>query len=131
MKMENNNPNMMEALGAMFELPPQDMTEEEAKEWWKARQFKTLNIVGVNVRTYADADYFYKYAGPAATLETLLHFLAQEHEPCKEATPEILVNMWAHREVIVPLVEQMKDTLLQKLDERGLCPDFMKRKDAN
>lgn len=125
---DSNNPSIMEALGAMFELPPQGMTEEEAKEWWKARQFKTLNVIGVNVQTYEDVEHFYKYAGPAATLETLLQFLAKEQEPCKEATPEILVNMWAQREIIAPLVEQMKDTLLQKLDERGLSPDFMKQK---
>lgn len=126
--MNDNTPNMMEALGAMFELPPQDMTEEEAKEWWKARQFKTLNVMGINARTYEDVDYFYKYAGPSAALDLLLRFLAKEQEPCKDATPEILVMLWAHREVIAPLVEQMKDTLIQKLDERGLCPDFMKQK---
>lgn len=125
---DSNNPSIMDALGAMFELPPQDMTEEEAKEWWKDRQLKTLNVIGVNVQTYEDVEHFYKYSGPAATLETLLQFLAKEQEPCKDVTPEILVMMWAQREVIAPLVEQMKDALIQKLDERSLCPDFMKQK---
>lgn len=126
-----NNPSIMDALGAMFELPPQDMTEEEAKEWWQAKHLKFLNKMGVNAQNNEDAEIFYKYSGPAATLETLLQFLAKEQEPCKAVTPEVLTMMWAQREIIAPLVEQMIDTLLQKLDERGLCPDHMKIKDAN
>lgn len=123
------NRNFFDGILDLFlAAPPKDATKEEMSQWQFEHMRKCLNMTGCNVKTQEDADYFYKVFGAWCPLNYLSQFLATATKPFKEATPEILMAMWEHKELLLPLIEQMKDNLSDLLEERGLCPEYMKRK---
>lgn len=111
-----------------FALPPTKASEEETKAWWQEKMMKTLNYIGVNAKTAEELDYFYKISGAIGSLDMLEEFLLNKAKPCESSTPKLLCLMWHSREVLLPLVREMKGKMIAQLDERGLCVDFMKRK---
>lgn len=122
---EDSNRNFFAGVLNMFAATP---TKDATKEEWDEYMRKSLNLLGVNAQTQEDADYFYKVSAALIPLDYLSRFLATETKPFKEATPEILMMMWNGKEMLLPLIEQMKNTLADLLEERGICPEYMKHK---
>lgn len=126
---EDGNRNFFAGILDLFlATPPKEATEEAMKQWREGQMLNGLKMICSGIKTQEDADYFYKVFGAWCPLNYLSQFLATETKPFKEATPEILMMMWENKGLLLPLVEQMKDNLTDLLDERGMCPEYMKRK---
>lgn len=120
--------NLRTIMAEMFEMPPEGQDEEENKQWWEDKSRNAYDMVsGNSFKTNEEMNIYCKTFTAWHPLTLLSQFLSKAEEPDKNTTPGILNLMWLGRDMLLPLIGQMKDKLVEELEAKGINAGPMRK----